>query len=139
MVDKIKNVKFDFFQVKLDDKTYQFENWLDDAQKQIVSDYEKLIVVVGGDKFAIRSVSHEGKDGKYWTALFAKYRSDVPAVGKTSPTQPLDEMKLPDDEFVVEDFSILYDSTKRILMIQRNRFSSGPTYLSKYVDEIRQL
>lgn len=134
MAKRTKTVKFDFFQVFLDEKVYKFEDWIKTLGEQIDANYDSVVKTTKDDKFAAYQI---GKVGEYETVHFVKYRLDVPTVGKLEKDQPLTELQLNDDEFVIEDFSILYDKKNRVLMIQRNVYSANPTFLSKYVDTIR--
>ncbi|MGG4111255.1 DUF6731 family protein [Bacillus subtilis] len=66
-----------------------------------------------------------------WDMYFARLRDfNLPSKAKkNAPTTPVD---LDDDEFIGEKVSAIYDQSCNIIMIQRNRYSLGPSAIEEY-------
>lgn len=68
---------------------------------------------------------------EYWFLNFARLRAtNIPS--KASETKELEPIELEDDEYIGEDVTALYDEKLNILMLQRNRYSLGPSGIEEY-------
>lgn len=69
----------------------------------------------------------------YWDLYFSRLRDfNLPSRAKEDgPSEPFD---LDDDEYIGENVSLLYDEDYHILMIQRNRYSLGPSAIEEYIN-----
>lgn len=69
----------------------------------------------------------------FWDLYFSRLRDfNLPSRAKEdAPSEPFD---LDDDEYIGENVSVLYDEDYHILMIQRNRYSLGPSAIEEYIN-----
>lgn len=69
----------------------------------------------------------------FWFLNFARLRStNIPS--KASETKELEPIELEDDEYIGEDVTALYDERINVLMLQRNRYSLGPSGIEEYLN-----
>jgi len=66
-----------------------------------------------------------------WDMYFTRLRDfNLPTKAKkNAPSKPVD---LDDDEYIGENVSAIYDESCNIIMIQRNKFSLGPSAIEEY-------
>lgn len=73
------------------------------------------------------------QETSHWDMYFSRLRDfNVPLRAKVNQqSEPID---LDDDEFIGENVSVLYDEDYHILMVQRNKFSLGPSAIEEYLN-----
>lgn len=69
-----------------------------------------------------------------WTMRFIRVRNEAYMPGKLNKnTQEYKEIELEDDELLGEEVTAIYDDTKKIIMVQRNRNSLSISGLQSYL------
>ncbi|WP_066307795.1 DUF6731 family protein [Bacillus sp. FJAT-29814] len=78
--------------------------------------------------------SFMGHTQNLWDMYFTRLRDfNLPSKAKkNSKSVPVD---LDDDEYIGENVSAIYDQTCNIIMIQRNRYSLGPSAIEEYFNQ----
>lgn len=127
-----KNVRFDFFQISAESSNGTITDFpMDQFAKLIKSKLEtinKRVKDIDGEEIYLNSLPIIG-DYQYFHIV--RRRADAPAIGNTI-TDELTDIELQDNQYVVEDLSILFDPSTRVAMFQRNRNSIGPTKICEY-------
>jgi len=73
------------------------------------------------------------EDTGYWDIYFTRLRDfNVPTRAKED--QPAEPIDLDDDEYIGENVSAIYDENHHILMLQRNKYSLGPSAITEYIN-----
>lgn len=75
--------------------------------------------------------------GYIWDMYFSRLRDfNIPTRAKHDA--PAESIDLDDDEYIGENVSAIYDEDYHILMLQRNRYSLGPSAIEWYINNFRQ-
>lgn len=127
-----KNVRFDFFQINAEDSSGQETSFpMDKFANAIVSKLPTLnqrVKSISGEEVYLNKLPILNG---YQCFHIVRRRADAPAIG-TSNNEELKDIDLQDNQYVVEDLSILFDSSTGVGMFQRNRNSIGPTKICEY-------
>jgi len=136
-----KRVRFDYFQVWcrrhdneknfIYEELFDLENILIKAQSIDVKDRKYNF---GGENAILQTVDNlrQIKDKKcLWGLQFIRGReNDLPGIVK--PDGTFEYMDLPDDEYMGEEVTAIYDSELAVIVIQRNRDSLSPSGIETY-------
>lgn len=72
-------------------------------------------------------------DLQQWYLHFVRLRDSLlPSIAKV--TENVEPFELDEDEYLSEEVTALYDEDYHILMLQRNRYSLGPSGLEEYIN-----
>lgn len=127
-----KNVIFDFFQITAKDSDGKVTDFPMDMFAETIVDKLPTIVQrvkqINGEEVYLNSLP---KDEDYQYFHIVRRRADAPAIGNDNSDQ-LTDINLEENQFVVEDLSILFDTNLCVAMFQRNRNSIGPTRILEY-------
>lgn len=136
-----KKVRFDYFQIwcrKLDkegnfryEEIFDLENILIKAQAIDIADRKYNFAGENAILQTIDKVHKINKNRSIWGLQFIRVRvNDLPGIVK--PDGTFEYMDLPDDEYMGEEVTALYDSELSIIAIQRNRDSLSPSGIETY-------
>jgi hypothetical protein len=132
-----KYVNFDYFQVvcRPKDSLPSVPDVLFDL-RAILSilenkNLEERTVKYKQEKARMEQFSFMGHTQNLWDMYFTRLRDfNLPSKAKKdSKTVPVD---LDDDEYIGENVSAIYDQSCNLVMIQRNRYSLGPSAIEEY-------
>ena len=133
-----RTIKFSYYTVcsvnekeGTDPKRFDFEAWIEKAEKLIVEQKE-----IEFDGTIARLECLEGDSANHiWKIRFLKLRdTNIPSiVKKEEEAKPLE---LEDDEYIGEDLVMIYDPKNQVAMIQSNRFAFSKGKLEKYLNKI---
>ncbi|KKC28799.1 DUF6731 family protein [Caldanaerobacter subterraneus] len=133
-----RKIKFEYFEVvyrlnddqdQQPDRLFDFLRWLKKAtglslEARTFDYYNERARL---EKFYYDDVNN------YWLLNFVRLReTNIPLIGKVD--QEAEPIELDDDEFIGEDVSMLYDPKLKIVMLQRNIHSLGPSGIEKYLN-----
>ncbi|MCT0958131.1 hypothetical protein EFL64_10050 [Weissella cibaria] len=143
MVNRNKDVKFVYVQpnIQVDGREGLFDmnEWILEINKLKKTNPDAILMEYDGDIVSARNASIEGIGGtEYGVIHFVRYRMERPAVAKMTDEE-FDVLKLDDDTFTVEDFSVLFDRQLGVAMVQKNKFAFIASVMSQYVTEVRQI
>lgn len=135
-----KTIKFDYFQLTTPKDigkevifpSIEISPYLEDLSK---INRKKRTCKVSYDEVILQVL--EKTPDKLWKMQFIRVRKDL-LPGIVKDNGDFDKMPLDDDEYVGEDISVLYDPTRCIIMIQRNRNSITPTAVIDYFNTIQR-
>jgi hypothetical protein len=84
------------------------------------------------EKARMESYAYDSNTG-FWDIYFGRLRDfNQPYLAREDgPSEPID---LDDDEYIGENVSAIYDEDHHILMLQRNRYSLGPSAIEEYLN-----
>lgn len=85
------------------------------------------------EKARLESFGFDSVNGYMWDMYFSRLRDfNLPSRAKeNAPSEPFD---LDDDEYIGENVSAIYDDVNHIIMIQRNKYSLGPSAIEEYIN-----
>ncbi|WP_316568853.1 DUF6731 family protein [Neobacillus sp. YIM B06451] len=73
------------------------------------------------------------EDFEFYFLHFVRLRdTNIPSKARTN--SQVEAFELQDDEFLGEEVSALYDSSNNVLMLQRNKYSLGPSGIEEYLN-----
>lgn len=127
-----RKVKFEYYQLFIrkegEDKYELFDltEWMDFVKNISLEKRSK-------DYNGERARLEEDPDFNYFFLHFVRLRAtNIPSKAKIDTV--VEPFELDDDEYLGEEVSALYDENKSILMLQRNKFSLGPSGIQEYVN-----
>jgi hypothetical protein len=129
-----RKVKFEYFQVTITDengteKLFDLSRWID-VVNQI--SLEKRIKEYRGERARLEEAYYD-TDFDYYFLHFVRLRAtNIPSIVKIDAN--VEPFELEDDEYLGEEVSALFDEDKSILMLQRNKFSLGPSGIEEYIN-----
>lgn len=134
-----KYVKFDYFQVtcrpkgapeSVRDGVYDLRNILKQWENM---DLHDRTVTYKQEQARLETFNYNPDSGYLWDMYFGRLRDfNIPSRAfVNSPSEPID---LDDDEYIGENVSAIYDENHYIIMIQRNRYSLGPSAIEEYIN-----
>lgn len=79
------------------------------------------------------SFGYDPGSGYLWDMYFCRLRDfNLPTRAReNAPSEPID---LDDDEYIGENVSAIYDEVNHVIMIQRNKYSLGPSAIEEYIN-----
>lgn len=132
-----RKVKFEYFQIMKRNKNEKREKLFDLTKWMEVANnisLEKRSKEYRGERARLEE-AYLDQDLDYFFLHFVRLRAtNVPSKAKLDTN--VEPFELEDDEYLGEEVSALYDSNKNILMLQRNKFSLGPSGIEEYLNLI---
>lgn len=133
-----RHIKFDYYRVvsrKTDDGPYtrdtlfDLRRWIEKALRLSLEgrtfDYKQ-------ERARLEKAGFD-MNLQYWYLHFLRMRDTLlPSIAKV--TENVEPFELDDDEYLSEEATALYDEDYHILMLQRNRYSLGPSGLEEYLN-----
>lgn len=139
LLNKTKYVNFDYFSVvyKPKDNPTAPDKPFDLRAIFTILENKDLIqrTVEYKQEYArMEQFSFIGHTQNLWDMYFTRLRDfNLPSKArKNAPSVPVD---LDDDEYIGENVSAIYDQLSSIIMIQRNRYSLGPSAIEEYFNQ----
>ncbi|UOQ47777.1 hypothetical protein MUN88_17240 [Gracilibacillus caseinilyticus] len=132
-----RKVKFEYFQVTVrkigetKEELFDLTRWMDVVNKISL---EKRAREYLGERARLEEAYFD-EDLDYYFLHFVRLRAtNIPSKAKIDTN--VEPFELEDDEYLGEEVSALYDDNKSILMLQRNKFSLGPSGIADYLNII---
>lgn len=140
MVAYRRKVRLEYYAVKyrknddapdVPDRPFDFELWIQKAAKVSIQD---RIFDYYEEKARLDRLMFDDRS-RLWCMSFVRLReTNIPAKGRLN--RESEPVELEDDEFISEDAAALYDPNLKVVMLQRNRHSLGPSGIEKYLNHI---
>ena len=141
-----KNIRFDYFKPALDSNP---------ATECILTPYMQVLAAIPFEQRVMgyfsghsirlghieRHLNYQPENGnapfpfELWQLTFNRIRPDVPGVTKIN-NPDLAPLALPEDEYIAEDSTALYDPLLNYLVVQRNRTGVPPSAMQKFLNSM---
>lgn len=130
-----RKVKFEYYQlfIKKEGKTrfelFDLTEWMEFVKNVSL---EKRSRDYNSERARLEEAYFD-QDLNYFFLHFVRLRAtNIPSKAKLDTN--VEPFELEDDEYLGEEVSALYDENKSILMLQRNKFSLGPSGIEEYMN-----
>lgn len=130
-----RKVKFEYFQVFVKnvvtgrERLFNFQEWIDLANR---TSLEKRVREYKGERARLEEAYFDPELDYYFLHFVRLRATNIPSKAKLDSN--VEPFELEDDEYLGEEVSALYDEDKHIMMLQRNKFSLGPSGIEEYLN-----
>lgn len=130
-----RKVKFEYYQVVREkngsEELFDLKEWMSEALSYSLEDRAEEYK----SERARLEDAYFDQDFNFYFLHFVRLRAtNIPSKAKLDTN--VEPFELEDDEYLGEEVSALYDETEYTLMLQRNKFSLGPSGIEEYMNII---
>lgn len=129
-----RKVKFEYYQVWIEkgghEELFDLRKWM--SLLMGTKSLEKRVAEYRDEQARLEEAYYD-PDFEYDFLHFVRLRAtNIPSKAKIDSA--VEPFELEDDEFLGEEVTALYDQNQHILMLQRNKFSLGPSGIEDYMN-----